>query len=202
MSWRVKDDPTNSERSPQGGSPNANTRPALTAAEADFARELFEQHRLALYRYLKRVLMSREDALEVVQETYLRLLRQPSFEHVRQNAKAYLFQIATNLANNCFRQRSQKSLDAEREMFEAAGLALPQWASWPELALQGEQTESIILRALAELPVAVRTALLQHRFQSLTHREIAVRLGMSERTIERYIKDGLSHIATRLEAGL
>lgn len=202
MSWPVNDDSTNPERSPQGGSPDANARPALTPAEAEFARELFEQHRLGLYRYLKHVLMSREDALEVVQETYLRLLRQPSFEHVRQNARAYLFQTATNLANNCFRQRSQKSLDAETEMFEAAGLASPQWASWPEAALQGEQTESIILRALAELPTSVRTALLQHRFQSLTHREIAVRLGMSERTVERYIKDGLLHIANRLEAGL
>lgn len=175
-------------------------RAALTPAEAEFVRELFELHRLALYRYLSHVLVSREDAMEVLQETYLRVMRQPSFEHIRQNARAYLFQTATNLANDCFRQRSRKSFDVEAEMFEAAGLASPQWASWPEMALQSEQTQSIIIRVLMELPTPARTALLQHRFQDLTHRQIALRLGVSERTVERYIKDGLAHIADRLKA--
>lgn len=178
-----------------------NARAALTPAEAEFARELFEQHQLALYRYLKRVLVSSDDAREILQETYLRLLRQPSFEHVRQNPRAYLFATATNLANNCFRRRSQKSIEAEAEMFEAAGLSSPQWESWPELALQGQQTEALIISALFELPAAMRAALLQHRFQALTHREIALRLGVSERTVERYLKEGLLRIADRLEAG-
>ena len=83
-------------------------------------------------------------------------------------------------------------------MFAASGLGAPQWSGWPEMALQGEQTQSIVVDALTELPPAVRTALLLHRFQDLTHREIALRLGVSERTIERYVKDGLSHIASRL----
>ena len=198
----MNDGPTNPVRSTKGELTGRDARTALTPAEAEFVRELFELHRLALYRYLKHVLVSREDALEVLQETYLRVMRQPSFEHVRENARAYLFATATNLANNCFRQRSQKSFDAEAEAFEAAGLASPQWGSWPEIALQGEQTESIIIRALKELPAPTRTALLQHRFRDLTHREIAFRLGVSERTVERYIKDGLSHIANRLEGGL
>jgi RNA polymerase sigma factor (sigma-70 family) len=200
MSWPVNDDPANPARSTKDEYTAADARPALTPAEANFVQELFDLHRLALYRYLQHVLVSREDAMEVLQETYLRVMRQPSFEHVRQNAKAYLFRTATNLANNYFRQRSQKSIDAEAKAFEAAGLAEPRWASWPEMALQGEQTEILIIRALAELPTPVRTALLQHRFQDLTHREIALRLGVSERTVERYIKDGLSHIADRLEA--
>jgi RNA polymerase sigma factor (sigma-70 family) len=178
------------------------TRAALTPAEVEFARELFERHRLALYRYLKRMLVSREDALEVLQETFLRLLHEPNSEPLRQNPRAYLFQTATNLANDRLRQRSQKGVEAQEEMFEAADLASPRWACRPEMALQGEPTEVLIVRALAQLRAAVRTALLQHRFQDLTHREIALRLGVSERTVERYIKDGLSHIAVRLEAGV
>lgn len=197
---QLNDGPENLERVARSEHTGTNARGALTPGEAEFVRELFELHRLALYRYLNHVLMSREDAMEILQETYLRVMRQPSFEHVRQNAKAYLFQTATNLANDCFRQRSKKGFDAEAEMFEAAGLASPPWASWPEMALQGEQTQSIIVRALMELPTPARTALLQHRFQDLTHRQIALRLGVSERTVERYIKDGLSHIANRLGA--
>jgi len=201
MSWAVSNDLENPMRSTQVEYPDAAARAALSPAEAEFARELFEQHRLALYRYLKRVLVSREDAQEILQETYLRLIRQPSFEHVRQNARAYLFQTATNLANNCFRRRSQKSIEVEVEMFEAAGLASPPWSNWPESVLLGEQTRVLVMQALMELPASRRIALLQHRFQDLTHREIALRLGVSERTVERYIKDALSLIANRLEAG-
>jgi RNA polymerase sigma factor (sigma-70 family) len=194
----VKDKPASPAPPAQGEYASAAARTALTPAEAEFIRELFEMHRLALYRYLKRVLASREDAQEILQETYLRLLRQPSFEHIRQNARAYLFQTATNLSHDFFRRRSQKSIEAEADMFAASGLGAPQWSGWPEMALQGEQTQSIVVDALTELLPAVRTALLLHRFQDLTHREIALRLGVSERTIERYIKDGLSHIASRL----
>ena len=194
----MNDEPASAAPPRVGEHSGAAARAALTPAEAEFIRELFELHRLALYRYLKRVVASREDAQEILQETYLRLLRQPSFEHIRQNARAYLFQTATNLSHDFFRRRVHKSIEAEADMFAASGMGVPHWSGWPEVALQGEQTQSIVIEALGELPSAVRTALLQHRFQDLTHREIALRLGVSERTIERYIKDGLSHIASRL----
>lgn len=175
-------------------------RKSLTAAEAEYAKELFERHRLSLYRYLKGLLHSREDASDVVQETYLRLLRQPGFEQVQQNIRAYLFQTATNLARDRFRQRAHKGLEAQSAVFVASGLDTPDWASWPELALEGEQLADIVVKALEELDSSVRLALLLHRFRGLTHRQIAVSLGVSERTIERHIKEGLTYIASRLEA--
>ena len=85
------------------------SRTPLTPAESEFARELFELHRLSLYRYLVGLLPSKDDAREVLQETYLRLLRQRSFDHIRGNARAYLFQIATNLARDLFRQRTHRA---------------------------------------------------------------------------------------------
>jgi RNA polymerase sigma factor (sigma-70 family) len=182
-------------------SPGPESR-ALTGAEVAYAKELFERHRLSLYRYLKGLLHSREDASDIVQESYLRLLRQPGFEHIRNNVRAYLFQTATNLARDRFRQRAHKGLEAESEVFLAGGLDTPDWTTWPELALEGEQLTAIVTNALEELDGSVRASLLLHRFRGLTHREIAAFMGVSERTIERHIKEGLTHIAARLEAAL
>jgi RNA polymerase sigma-70 factor (ECF subfamily) len=154
-----------------------------------------------LYRYLKGLLHSREDASEVLQESYLRLLRQPSFDRLRENARAYLFQIATNLARDLFRTRAAKGIEAERDIFSASGLDTPHWESWPELALQGEQIKTLIIRALSDMDPRVRSALLLHRFRECKHVEIADQLGVCERTVERYIRTGLSLIAERLEAG-
>jgi RNA polymerase sigma factor (sigma-70 family) len=177
-------------------------RDPLTRAESELARELFERHRLSLQRYLTGLVPQRADANEILQEAYLRLLRQPDFSRLRENARAYLFQTATNLARDLFRQRASKGMQAQMEAFSASGLDSPDWTSWPELALQGEQAGAVILRALEELDCEVRAALLLHRFRDLTHRQIAQRMKVSERTIERYIREGLSHIARRLKEHL
>jgi len=185
-----------------GDSLDGGSRRPLTHAEREFARELFENHRLSLYRYLNGLLHSREEASEILQETYLRLLRQPSFEHIRSNARAYLFQTATNLARDLFRHRAVRGIDAERRAHSLSGLNTQDWTSLPDLALEGDQAASLIVEALKELTPPVREALLLYRFRDMTHRAIAVRMGLSTRTVERYIKDGLRYIERRLEAVL
>jgi RNA polymerase sigma factor (sigma-70 family) len=176
-------------------------REPLTPVESAFARELFERYQLSLYRYLTRLLHSREEAQEILQETYLRILRQPTFDHVRANARAYLFQTATNLARDLFRHKALRGIEAERALFSASGLDTPHWESWPDLALEAEQVGRVILDVLRGLDPAVRAALLLHRFRGLKQQEISVRLGVSERTVERYIKEGLTRIAAQLKVG-
>jgi RNA polymerase sigma factor (sigma-70 family) len=179
----------------------SSSREPLTPVEAQFARDLFERHQFQLYQYLKGLLRSQDEAKEILQETYLRILRQPSFEHIRENARAYLYKTATNLARDFFRLKAARGLDAARDAFSASGLDSPHWESWPEFALEGEQVGVLILKALENMETPVRTALLLHRFRDFTHQQIAVWLGVSERTVERYVKEGLSRIAAQLEGG-
>lgn len=174
-------------------------REPLTAAESEFAREVFELHRAALYRYLVGLLPSKEDAREVLQETYLRLLRQHSFEHIRANARAYLFQIATNLARDLFRQKSHRTEVAGQGVRTLRELDGTEWAAWPDLELAGEQLAKVIVAALEQLNPAVREALLLYRFRDMSHQEIAVQMRLSTRTVERYVKEGLAHVARRLQ---
>ena len=190
------------ERSFAAADPDPRPRDPLSPAEAQFVQELFERHRLTLYSYLNGLLHSREEAKEILQETYLRLLRQPNFDHVRENARAYLFRTAKNLAQDHFRRKASHGINAEREVFSAGGLDIPHWESWPDLALEGEQTGQLIIRALQNMQPPMRAALLLNRFRDFTHKQIAVWLGVSDRTVERYIKEGLSLIAEQLKAGL
>src|SRR6185437_13116910 len=185
---------------PAEGAASSKSRAPLSAAESELARELFERHRQSLHRYLKGLLPSREDASEILQETYLRLLRQPSFDHIRANARAYLVQTATNLARDLFRSRASRSVHVEAGAPDLASSDTADWANWPDLALEGEQVVAVIIGALEELDIQVRTALLLHRFRDMPHREIAARMNVSVRTIERYIKEGLTHIGRRLKA--
>ena len=202
MSPQPRDLPTDHSLRPDEAEPRARARDPLSPAEAQFAQELFERHQFGLFCYLAGLLKSRDEAREILQETYLRLMRQSNFDHVRRNARAYLFQIASNLARDHFRRKSSHSIESEREMYSASGLDAPHWESWPDLALEGEQTGQLIVRALQSMDPPVRSAILLHRFRDFTHSQIAVWLGISERTVERYIKEALSVIAERLKAGL
>src|SRR5688572_4413014 len=78
---------------------------------AAYVEALFREHRTSLLRYLSGILHNRDDAAELLQETYLRLLRQESLDRIDANAKAYLFQVATNLARDYFRQRKAQGVE-------------------------------------------------------------------------------------------
>jgi RNA polymerase sigma factor (sigma-70 family) len=200
------DRPRDIQMSPLRGSAAAErdsrSREPLSAAEAQFVQELFEHYQFQLFAYLNGLLKCRDEAKEILQETYFRVLRQPNFDHVRENARAYLFQTAANLARDHFRRKASHGIGAEREIFSASGLDVPHWESWPDLALEAEQTNQLIIRALQSMKPPVRSALLLHRFRDFTHSQIATWLAVSERTVERYVKEGLSVIAEQLKAGL
>jgi RNA polymerase sigma factor (sigma-70 family) len=188
-----------SNQSASTGVGGTSSREPLTPGEAQFVRELFERYQFHLYQYLKSLLRSQDEAKEILQETYLRLLRQPSLEHIRENARAYLYKTATNLARDFFRLKAARGMDAARDAFLASGLNSTHWDTWPEFALEGEQIGLLIAKALENVEAPVRTALLLHRFRDFTHQQIADWLGVSDRTVERYIREGLRRIADQLE---
>jgi RNA polymerase sigma factor (sigma-70 family) len=195
----MRDGPHDSRSKPEA--PEAmpgSLRSPLTQAEREFVGELFERHRLSLYRYLYGLLRSREEASDILQETYLRLLRQPTFEPIRANARAYLFQTATNLARDLFRHRAVRRIDAERQVYSLGAISAQDWTSSPDLAIEGDQLAAAILDALKTMNPSVREALLLYRLRDMTHREIAVRMGVSTRTVERYVKEALAYIDQRV----
>jgi DNA-directed RNA polymerase specialized sigma24 family protein len=83
----------------------------VTQAAAQSVEALFLQYRGPLLRYLSGLLPNPDDAAEVLQETYLRLLRQDSPDRLGGDARAYLFQVATNLVRDYFRQRKAYRAD-------------------------------------------------------------------------------------------
>jgi RNA polymerase sigma factor (sigma-70 family) len=199
----MRDGPHDSSSKPEASEAMpASSRSPLTQAEREFVGELFERHRLSLYRYLYGLLRSREEASDILQETYLRLLRQPTFEPIRANARAYLFQTATNLARDLFRHRAVRRIDAERQVYSVGAISAQDWTSSPDLAIEGDQLAAAILDALKTMNASVREALLLYRLRDMTHREIAVRMGVSTRTVERYVKEALACIDRRIAAML
>ena len=165
-------------------------RPADPSHRA-YVTMLFNRHRVSLQRYLMR-LVPPDDAAELVQESYYRLLRHGEMVKIDAMARSFLFQTATNLARDHYRRRASHRaaqhvpIDDEEIIEDHLG---------PDEQLAGEQTRVLLERAIADLPHDTRTVFLLHRFRDLTYPQIAQTMNLSARTVARKMAEALERLS-------
>lgn len=165
-----------------------------------FLAELVSEHGARLEKYLARKLDSPEDAAEVAQEAFLRLYRMAQPEQL-DNARAFLFQVATNLAVDQLRKRQlhHRFLSAEKGQLESGEPSdSTGTAASPEQIVNARERLAAIYQAVDELPFRVKQAFLLHRRSGLSYSEIADQLGVSVSSVEKYILQALKHCRDRL----
>ncbi len=164
----------------------------------DYVTQLFTKYRAALQRYLTR-LVRPEDAAELVQETYFRLLRHQNTVRLEAMARAFLFQTATNLARDHRRRRVVRHSDQHVGLED---LEIPEEHQGPEQQLAAEQILAQLERAIADLPADTRTVFLLHRFRDLSYPEIARVMNLSTRSVARKMAEALERLGSVVEATL
>ena len=157
----------------------------------------FQEHYADLLRFLVRRMGNAEQAADVAQDTYLRLVVTGDTPSDIRDPRAYLFRVAGNLAIDVLRRDARRAAvtgtDEEAE-------SIPDPAPAPEGALLARERIRLLDSALRELPPNARQALLLSRMDSLTHAQIAARLGVSESMVAKYIAQALRHCRDRLES--
>jgi RNA polymerase sigma-19 factor, ECF subfamily len=149
-----------------------------------FAR-LFSESRAALRRYVRRFIHSPETADEIVQEAFLRTYEQRDSV---ETPKAFLFSTARNLASNTNRDRRTAKTDSVGDFDDSR--VIVEHASPEEGVLADEQTR-LVKAAVDRLPPRCRAAFALRVFYGCSYKEIADRLGISVKTVEKYIARGL-----------
>lgn len=166
-----------------------------SADRAELIGRLFREHNRALIKFLMNRLRSSEEAADVAQEAYARMLQLHSPGTVS-FLRAFLFKTAANIAIDRLRSRNAEMRRSESQFLGdlAATLSTEQHIC---------DAEELRLTAayIQELPPQHREALLLSRFEPLSTAEIAKRMGISERTVQHYIVESLVNIRARLERG-
>lgn len=151
--------------------------------------DLYSAHAGELRAFVRRR-HGRETAEDIVQDTYLHLLQRgtaATLDHPR----PYLFRIAANLAVDVARKAKVRLRHSdEATAFVCDALSSP----GPEAAATGAMELRRIEASLAELPRLCREAFLLFQIEELSRVEIAARLGVSVRTIDRYLAKALAHL--------
>jgi RNA polymerase sigma-70 factor (ECF subfamily) len=148
---------------------------------------LYDRYRLILFGLLVRILGSREEAEDILQEVFIQVWRRAAdFDEQRGKPFTWLVTLSRSRAIDRLRQLSARDRLATASAQEAPAEA----SDAAEDAYRSEQKE-IVEGALAQLPEEQRQALLLGYFEGLTQTEIAERLGAPLGTIKTRMRSGM-----------
>jgi RNA polymerase sigma-70 factor (ECF subfamily) len=158
---------------------------ARTAAGEEQAFQLLvERWERPLFGLLYHLMGSAEDALDLRQETFLRVYAEANRYRPQGRFRVWLFRVAGNLARSRLRRR--RILRWVR--FDPVRHDLPEPAADPEAALEREELRAAVRAALAGLPARQREAVVLRRFHDLSYREIAAVLGTTTEAVEALLQ--------------
>lgn len=150
-------------------------------------QSLYSDHHGWLYNWLRGRLGNAADAADLAQDTFVRVLMAKSAGVIRE-PRHYLQTIARGLVIDLYRRRS-----LERAYLEALALL-------PEAVQPSLEEQALLLEALTEidrmldgLGQKTRQAFILSQLEGLTYSQIAERLGISIRTVNKYMAKAMEH---------
>jgi RNA polymerase sigma-70 factor (ECF subfamily) len=155
---------------------------------------------LAVYANLKRWLLRQtgnaDDAADLAQESFVRWLDFARADNGSvQNPRAFLFQVARNLMQDRWRADQHRTSLAQ----EVHRARLTSTVISAECMVESRQRLAILVEAVEELPPKCKEAFKLHKFQGLSHEEVALRMGISRNMVEKHIIKALLRIRSRIK---
>jgi RNA polymerase sigma-70 factor (ECF subfamily) len=174
---------------------------ALRSGSTDSLGPLVVRWEQPLYRFVHRLLGREEDARDVCQETFLRVLEKAHRFRDGSRFSTWMYQIALNLCRDRARKaRRWRLLVTDTPRLPERAAAATTATVDPAISVDREERAAAVRRALDALPPEQREVLVLKEFEGLRFREIAEILGCPESTVKSRMYYGLNGIRTALVA--
>jgi RNA polymerase sigma-70 factor (ECF subfamily) len=161
-------------------------------------RAIYDQHASRAITIAFRILRNREEAEDVVQETFLEVWRRAAqFDSARGGAVAWVVTIARSRAIDRLRARTIAGRTIASASEDADGL-LPLPPPSPAVETERRRDERRIAAALVELPPAQRRTIELAYFEGLSQSEIAVKTASPLGTVKMRVKLAMAKLAELL----
>jgi RNA polymerase sigma-70 factor (ECF subfamily) len=161
--------------------------------------QLYDLSSTVLFTLAFRMLGTREEAAELLQDVYLEVWRKVSrYDVGRGTPIAWLVTLTRSRAIDRLRTRGAKTQRLSAPLDDAAVGQMPDYAPTPFEAQADVELRTAVSSAIAELPDAQQQVIAMAFYEGLSHAEIAAKLNQPLGTIKTRIKLGM----TKLRAAL
>jgi RNA polymerase sigma-70 factor, ECF subfamily len=169
---------------------------ALSESFEELAMPLFDR----LYNFAHWLTQDRQEAEDIVQETYVKALKGFQSFQPGTNFRAWMYQILRNTfltSRTGLRSAATLELESEDEILPAA-------QDTPETILLQRSDQQLVQEAMKRLPVAYREVLLLCEFEEMSYQEISRALAIPLGTVMSRLsraRRGLRNAVQELQGG-
>lgn len=178
---------------------------ATKSGDEDAFGEIMNRYRGPITNYLYRFLNDYEEAVDLAQETFVRVYFAIDRYHTGFAFSTYIYRIATNLAISEIRRRKRRRLLSLTGLFQSEDdqqreFQPPDERPIADAELLGDEKSEMIARAIAALPEKYRVPVILRDIDGRTYEEVAaimeLGLGTTKSRISRgrgLLREKLSH---------
>lgn len=162
----------------------------LESLDTWFKREILI-HEEALVRYLARCWPNAADIVDLRQDTYVRVY-EAAAKSRPQSPKSFLFTTARHLMTDRVRRQRIVAIDAVGDL-DTLHVMLDELS--PEDRVSAHQELRRLAGAIDNLPPRCREVVWMRRVDDLPQKEVAARLGVTQKTVEKHVMRGMQLLA-------
>lgn len=171
----------------------------LGAGDREALAPLMERHHRRLYRVALAYLRHPDDALDAVQETFVKAYTHAAaWNGASHEVAPWLTRIAVNQAIDLYR-RGRRRRAREEPMAAVAGVGMAGGGPSPERRLLGREIGERVGAALGALPARQRAVFVLRHYEDLSLQEIAQVLDLSLGTVKSTLHRAVHQLRRRLE---
>jgi RNA polymerase sigma-70 factor (ECF subfamily) len=175
-------------------------RPVEDSAGKAALVSAYLERRADLVRFFSLRLRSPTAAEDLVQEIYVRLAGADAPAEI-QNPVAYIYRLGSNLMLDRLRgERRTGRRDAAWTDSQTSRIGGEEVSNEPsaEAAVAARQRLRLLTEALTELGPQTQRVFRMHKFEGMSHPQVAAALGISRSAVEKHMMAALKHLLARL----
>ncbi len=177
---------------------------AVKNGDEDAFAEIVRRYRNPLTNYLYRFLNDYEEAVDLVQETFVRVYFAIERYHTEYAFSTYIYRIATNLAISEIRKRKRRRILSLTGLFQSEDeqeieFQPPDQRKLPDENLIEDERSRVIAAAIATLPEKYRAAIVLRDVEGKSYEEVAQILELGLGTTKSRISRARGHLKEKLQ---
>jgi RNA polymerase sigma-70 factor (ECF subfamily) len=148
--------------------------------------EIFDELRVPVSQYLRRLGLSQVDSEEIIQEVFLRLFKHLREEGPEGNLRGWAFRVAHNLAIDKYKDQRRFATKSPEEWVGLGDLLMDKSPN-PEESLMSQEKVARTNRAISSLS-SLQLQCVCLRAEGFRYREIADLLGVTTATVAESLR--------------